>query len=210
MYEVCEQNSLFYTFGFATNERLKRMTEALMNQAVAQHQQTHEKQRLFQCFVYQADTWDHPRTVIAKAECHSVGTNLRFVVTNLPDVVASPDGQRAYDDYIQRGESEQRMDELKNGLHMDRLSCHRFMANFFRLLLHTAAFNLLNAARDDKHLPKVLRVGQPCTWRTMVIKVAAVIVQSTRRVVVKLAGNWPWWHLYRDATERALSFSCGP
>ena len=41
------------------------------------------------------------------------------------------------------------MDELKNGLHTDRLSCHRFMANFFRLLLHTAAYNLLNAARDD-------------------------------------------------------------
>ncbi len=34
------------------------------------------------------------------------------------------------------------MDELKNGLSMDRLSCHRFMANFFRLLLHTAAMNL--------------------------------------------------------------------
>jgi hypothetical protein len=37
------------------------------------------------------------------------------------------------------------MDELKNELHADRLSCHRFKANFLRLLLHTAAFNLLNA-----------------------------------------------------------------
>jgi hypothetical protein len=99
---------------------------------------------------------------------------------------------------------------MKNGLSMDRLSCHRFMANFFRLLLHTSAFNLLNAARDSQHLPEVLRVGQPCTWRSMLIKVAAVITQSARRIVVKLAGNWPWWTMYQSFSERALSFSCGP
>ena len=210
MYEICEQNGLFYTFGFATNERLKRRTEDLMHRAVQQYDQTREKQRLFQCFEYQADTWEHPRTIVAKAECHSVGTNLRFVVTNLPGVVRDDDGQRTYDDYVRRGESEHRMDELKNGLSTDRLSCHRFMANFFRLLLHTAAFNLLNAARDSADLPEVLRVGQPCTWRTRVIKVAAIVVQTTRRVVVKLAGNWPWWSSYRCVSHRALSFSSGP
>ncbi len=83
------------------------------------------------------------------------------------------------------------MDELKTGLKMDRLSCHRFMANFFRLLLHVGAMNLLNAQCDDGELPEVLRKGQPCTWRTQVIKVAAEIVQSTRRVLVKIAANWP-------------------
>jgi hypothetical protein len=210
MYKICEENSLTYTFGFSTSERLKRLTEGLMNQAVGQYEQTKQKQRLFDCFDYQADSWDHPRRVIAKAECHSVGTNLRFTITNRPRVISCDDGQREYDHYIQRGESEQRMDELKNGLSMDRLSCHRFMANFFRLLLHTAAFNLLNAARDHKPLPQILRVGQPCTWRTLLIKVAAVIVQSTRRIVVKLAGNWPWWHLYQHVAERSLNFSCGP
>jgi hypothetical protein len=80
------------------------------------------------------------------------------------------------------------------------------MANFFRLLLHVAAMNLLNAHRDDPRLPEVLRKGQPCTWRTLVIKVAAVVVQSTRRVLVKLAGNWPWWRRYQAAAQRALTF----
>ena len=221
MYEVCEENGLSYTFGFSTNSRLRKLTEGLMNQAVERYEQSKQKQRLFECFEYQAETWDHPRTVVAKAECHEQGTNLRFVVTNRLGVLSSDDaegrasaaegrasaGQREYDDYIQRGESEQRMDEMKNGLHMDRLSCHRFMANFFRLLLHTAAMNLLNAVRDDKTLPEVMRVGQPCTWRTHVIKVAAVIVQSTRRILVKLAANWPWWPLYQAAGKRSLSFS---
>ena len=213
MYEICEKNSLTYTFGFSTNTRLKKLTEALMNQAVQQYEQTKDKQRLFDCFPYQCDSWDHPRTVIAKAECHRQGTNLRFVVTNRPGVASASDGEREYDDYIQRGESEQRMDELKNGLKMDRLSCHRFMANFFRLILHTASFNLLNAVRHSDELPEVLRVGQPCTWRTQVIKVAATIVQTARRIIVKLAANWPWWPMYQSVARRAVSFPallCGP
>jgi len=217
MYEVCEENGLTYTFGFSSNARLRKLTEGLVQRAVEEHERTNEKARLFDCFQYQCESWPHPRTVIPKAECHAGGTNLRFVVTNLPSVATAADaegkasaGEKTYDDYVQRGESEQRMDELKNGLKMDRLSCHRFMANFFRLLLHTAAMNLLAAARDEKTLPGVLRVGQPCTWRTHVIKVAAVIVQSTRRILVKLAGSWPWWNLYQAIGKRTLNFSCGP
>ena len=206
MYEICETLGLTYTFGFSGNTRLKKLTETLMQKAVEQFDRTKQKARLFECFQYQCDSWTHARTVVAKAECHDGGTNLRFVVTNLPDIATAEQGEKLYDDYIQRGESEHRMDELKNGLRMDRLSCHRFMANFFRLLLHTAAFNLLNAARDHESLPKALRVGQPCTWRTMVIKVAAEIIQTTRRVIVRLAAQWPWWPMYKDVAGRCLAF----
>ncbi len=61
MYEVCEQNNLTYTFGFSTNARLKTLTEDLMKQAVDGYQQTKEKQRLFDCFDYQCDSWDRTR-----------------------------------------------------------------------------------------------------------------------------------------------------
>lgn len=210
MYNTCEENGLSYTFGFSTNTRLRKLTEGLMKQAVGRYEQTKQKARLFECFQYQCDSWEHPRTVVAKAECHAGGTNLRFVVTNLPGLQSPDDGQKTYDDYVRRGESEHRMDELKNGLHTDRLSCHRFMANFFRLLLHTAAFNLLNAVRDSDELPEVLRVAQPCTWRLKLIKVAAEVVQSTRRIVVKLAANWPWHDLYESVAARALAFTCSP
>ena len=206
MYAVCDDNHLTFTFGLATNARLKKQTEELLQEAVVAYEKTGEKQRLFDTFDYQCDSWNHPRRLVAKAECHQQGTNLRFVVTNRPGVVSAADGQREYDDYVQRGESEQRMDELKNGLKMDRLSCHRFMANFFRLILYTAAMNLLNALRDHASLPEILQKGQPCTWRSMVIKVAATVIQSTRRVVVKLAGNWPWWHLYQSTAERSNIF----
>ncbi len=50
--------------------------------------------------------------MIANAECHEQGTNLRFVLSNLPDATSAGDGERLYDDYVQRGESELRMDVM--------------------------------------------------------------------------------------------------
>ncbi len=78
------------------------------------------------------------------------------------------------------------MDELKNGLSDGPPE------------LSPLHGQLLPAAVADRHEPferparrsRITRDparGQPCTWRTLVIKVAAVIVQSTRRVLVKLA-----------------------
>jgi hypothetical protein len=202
MIDGCEAQGFSYTFGLRSNARLKVIAQPLMDKAVRWYERTGRKQRLFMRFLYQAESWPHPRRVVAKAECHAGGTNLRFVVTSL-DVPGVKQARQVYDDYIQRGESEQRMDELKNGLSADRLSCHRFKANFLRLLLHTAAYNLLNALRDHDQVPEVLRRAQPSTWRTRLIKVAATVTQSCRRIVVTLAGQWPFTDLYHAVARRA-------
>src|SRR5205085_12024098 len=44
--------------------------------------------------------------------------------------------------------------------------------------------------------------GQPCTWRTLLIKVAAEVVVSSRRVVVRLSASWPHLGWYRRVCER--------
>ena len=201
MYDICEKNGLSYTFGIASNARLQGLAKELMQRAVDGYNESGTKQRLFTHFEYQADSWPHSRTVVAKAECQAAGTNLRFVVTSL-DVSTDDQARQVYDDYIQRGESEQRNDELKNGLSMDRLSCHRFKANFWRLLLHVAAYNLLNAFRDSPETPAELRRAQPQTWRCRVIKVAARITESSRRIVVELSSSWPHWPLYQALSHR--------
>lgn len=205
MYDVCEENGLSYTFGIATNARLKVLAQELMDRAVTQYEQTGQKQRLFTHFEYQAESWPHPRTVVAKAECQAVGTNLRFVVTSR-EVASEIEAEQIYDAYIQRGESEQRNDELKNGLSMDRLSCHRFAANFWRLLLHVAAYNLLNAFRDADEIPETLRHAQPQTWRIRLIKVAARVIQSTRRTLIEVSSSWPHWSIYTRAAVRSQTF----
>lgn len=152
MYEVCERLRVWYTFGIGMNSRLKQESDELLAQAVERYEQTHEPQRLFTALSYQAQTWDRARSVVIKAECHAAGTNRRGVVTNRPGALIVPQG--VYDDYIQRGESENRNKELKVDLCGGRLSDHppkaqNRMANLFRLCLHALALNLLIRLRSE-------------------------------------------------------------
>jgi hypothetical protein len=123
MYDVCERLGLTYTFGLSSNTVLKARSDDLLAQAVANYAQTRKPQRLFDQFVYQADSWPQARQVVVKAEANTHGTNRRFIVTNRPGAALSPPA--TYDDYVQRGESENQQ-EFKGGLSGDRLSDHRF------------------------------------------------------------------------------------
>ncbi len=231
MYEVCERLGVWYTFGIGMNSRLKRESDDLLSQAVAQYEQTSSKQRLFTALEYQAGTWDRSRNVVIKAEAHVAGTNRRAVVTNRPGALIVPQG--VYDDYVQRGESENRNKELKIDLCGGRLSDHRFMANLFRLCLHTLALNLLVRLRSElpdppdpeeeptasrprpAPLPDAeppglpsgaeLRRAQPATWRLRLVKVAADVIVSSRRVLVRLSSAWPslpTWRLVLQTVQR--------
>jgi hypothetical protein len=210
---------LEYSFGLAANAVLKNRSDALLAEAVRRFEESGEAQRLFDGFWYQAASWPQPRWVIVKTEAHAPGTNRRFIVTNRPGAFVLPEA--AYDAYAERGESENRNKEFKCDLAMDRLSDHRFVANFFRLYLHAAALNLLVWLRrevadpppidpDAAPLPRQtlsgkerrrffnqrrqrdpLGEGQPWTWRTLLIKVAAEVLTSTRRIWVRLSSTWP-------------------
>lgn len=231
MYAVCERLGIWYTFGIGMNSRLKQESEALLSRAVERYEQTGEPQRLFTALSYQAQTWDRERSVVIKAECHVAGTNRRAVVTNRAGALIVPQG--VYDDYIQRGESENRNKELKIDLCGDRLSDHRFMANLFRLNLHALALNLLVRLRselpdppDPEESPRgprprpapvpdaeapdpptgaELRRAQPATWRLRLIKVAAEVLVSARRVLVRLSSAWPslpTWRVVLGVVQR--------
>ena len=203
VYEFLENKGFSYVIGLQGNAVLYRKADDLMERAMRKFEATKEKQRLFCVFDYRAGTWEKTRTVIAKVEVSSHGTNQRFVVTN-QWVGSSLHAEQRYDEYVQRGTSEQRNDELKNGLAADRLSCHRFMANFWRLLLHVHAYNLLNALRDSDDVPPELRTAQPATWRSRLIKVAARVTQSTRRIVLEISSSWPHWDKLMSVGNRSL------
>ena len=151
MYNVCEELHLLYTFGLGMNSRVKELSHSLLEHAQAEYLRTGQPQRLFDRAEYQADSWPAPRQIVIKAEANAMGTNRRAVVTNRPGWEVSPQGM--YDAYAERGESENRNKELKCDLHADRLSDHRFVANFFRLYLHVASLNLLVRLRRAVALP---------------------------------------------------------
>jgi hypothetical protein len=113
--------------------------------------------RLFTGFWYQAGTWPRDRYVVAKAEANDRGINRRFEVTNRPGAALLPGP--TYDEYAARGESENRNKEFKCDLAMDRLSDHRFVANYFRLYLHAAAMNLLVRLRRSIAEPLAAPTG---------------------------------------------------
>ena len=217
MLEACERLGVDYTFGLSANAVLQRQSEEWLAAAVRGFEETHEPQRRFAGFAYAAGSWPAPRRVIVKAEANAQGTNRRFVVTNRPGAWVCLEA--TYDEYAMRGESENRNKELKCGLAIDRLSDHRFAANLFRMYLHAAAANLLVRLRreiaDPPPLPPggaeaatldgaerkryqnarrrrdPLGEGHPATWRLLLIKAAASVVVTCRRVVVRLSGSWP-------------------
>jgi hypothetical protein len=227
MYAVCERLNLTYTFGLSTNKVLQRESDALLAEAVHLWEETGEPQRLFEGFWYRAGSWAEPRWVVVKAEANSHGTNRRFVVTNRRGAWRYPEA--TYDEYVMRGESENRNKELKCGFAMDRLSDHRFMANLFRLYMHAAAMNLLARLRREIVNPPIpeqseipvealigearkkyqnarrrqdpLGEGQPATWRLLLIKVAATIHVSTRRILVQISRSWPNREFFQHVSQ---------
>ncbi len=223
MLDACERLGVDYTFGLSANAVLQRQSEELLADAVRGFEETHTPQRRFTGLAYQAGSWPVSRRVIVKAEANAQGTNRRFIVTNRPG--ASVCLEATYDEYAMRGESENRNKELKCGLAIDRLSDHRFVANLFRMYLHAAASNLLVRLRREIADPPPappgetpagaerkryqnarrrrdpLGEGQPATWRTLLIKVAASVVVSCRRIVVRLSGSWPNQHYFEQIRQ---------
>jgi Transposase DDE domain group 1 len=141
MYDVCRELRLSYTLGIGMNSRLRELSDDLLKRAVQDFERTEQPQRLFLAVRYQAGTWAAAQPIVIKVEAHARGTNRRAVVTNRPGWGVLPSA--VYEEYAERGESENRNKELKCELQADRLSDHRFLANFFRLYLHAAALDLL-------------------------------------------------------------------
>lgn len=235
LYERCEALAVEYSLGMRMNNVLKKQTETLLEEAVERFEETGRKQRLFAAFEYQAGSWPHSRWTIVKVEAGPEGTNRRAILTTRRGARVVPEG--AYDAYADRGESENRNKELKCGLHADRLSDHRYLANLFRLYLHCLAHNLQVRARrlvadppperpsHDELPPEAqsehrrrqhhnrrrrydpLGEGQPGTWRTRLIKVAAEIRVSVRRILVRLPRHWPYLHHFEQLCTQAIALT---
>ena len=207
VYEFCEAEGLLYVFGYASNEVLKRRTEAALRDletyyACYQHREP-EVQRFEVIEDYQAESWSRPRRIVAKIEINRHGVNRRFVVTNL-----SGHGQGIYHGvYVQRGAvPEKPISEMKNGLQMDRLSFHRFRANSLKLLEHTLAYALVVLHREaTAALPEVAK-AQVSTLRPLLWKVGAVVQTSVRRIWFHFSETWPHRELFVRVYQAVQDF----
>lgn len=197
IYELCEAMGIRYVIGQITHASYKEHAADVLAQARQQFDETGQKARLFTEFEYQAETWDRPRRVIAKAEVMSEGENPRFVVTNIAEL----EPEAAYDFYTERGQAENYIKDLKNAIFGDRLSCSRFGANQFRLILHAAAYIVMLELRRELVGTELAR-AQMDTLRLKLLKIGASIVVTARRVWVRLSEFDPSRHIFEQVCRR--------
>ena len=194
----CDSHGVGYVLGLAGNPVLQRRAADATAMADRRFRRAGQPQRIFDSFAYAAATWDRPRRVIVKAEHTAQGPNPRFLVVNVPG-----DPRELYEEvYCQRGEMENRIKEQQLDLFAGRTSCHRFLANQFRLLLSAAAYVLVQALRRTALSGTGLARAQAGTIRLRLLKVAARVVVSARRVVFHLASGYPLKELFGSVLER--------
>jgi hypothetical protein len=193
MLRWCEWASVDYIIGLARNPRLEALGAPLMAQAQLAYASEAQKQRRFAWLDYAANTWDHPRRIVAKAEFGAQGRNPRFVVTSL-----AGDAQALYDEiYCARGEMENRIKEQQLGLFSDRTSCHSWWANQFRVILSAAAYVLMETIRRVGLQGTELARAQVGTIRLKLLKIGTVIVRNTRRIRFFFASAYPYQELFK-------------
>jgi hypothetical protein len=202
VYDFCEQEELLYAIGYACNAVLERAVATATADVELYYRCCGRRdpfvQRFEQIKDYQADSWPHPRRVVAKVERTSQGSQRRFVVTNLAE--PAEDVYKGF--YVKRGAvPEQPIGELKNGLRADRLSACGFCANAWRLLVHVVAYALVVLFREANAAVPEVAQAEVSTLRQRLWKVPAVLVSGARRLVLRLSVDWP----FREVFGRVLA-----
>lgn len=194
---------LAYVVAMAENTVLARHAASAMVEARAASELSGQTEHVYTEARYAARTWARERRVVIKAEVVRLAgraprDNARFVITNLRQ---SP--RFIYEQvYCARGDIENRIKELHDGLQIGRTSCSRFWANQLRVLLTAAAYVLMQELR--------LRAARTACARTQVtglrerlLKLGAHVIVSVRRIVLHLPTATPHLDTWRTIA-RAL------
>ncbi len=200
----CRREEVDFCFGKASNAVLGRQAQELRQrveraEVLRQEKGTRKRScRAFAALDYQAGSWPRDERVVAKAEVTFGKPNPRFVVTSLRSE-SGWSARQVYQFYCQRGDRENRIKEFKLDMAGDRLSCSTFLANQFRLILHAAAFILVqsiqSALEQVAPLDEIAR-AQAVTVRVKLFKVAARVRETSRAVRVHLCTGYPMQRLW--------------
>ncbi len=195
----CEDNNLDYIFGLARNKRLHRAIAGNLKRAKALYDRTDEAQRIFCELKYKTrKSWSRTRRVVGKAEYLRKGENPRFVVTSLP-ILQWP-GKELYEDlYCARGDMENRIKEQQLYLFADRTSTAWMSSNQLRLWFSSFAYMFFVLLRTEALTHTDLKKAQAVTLRLKILKVAAIVKVSTRRILIRLPSAYPYWGIWTKA-----------
>lgn len=187
MADFCLIENCHYIFAVGnTSNRFDKHTEPFLIAAQEQFDKTQEEAVVTFSFEYSSRAWKTPVNIIAQIKVDAQGSVAKFLLTDLPGT-----SEELFKLYHQRGQAENYIKELKLGFKADRLSCHDFKANFFRLLLHCFAYQLTNFFK--RFLANITRSGsqQIDTLRLTFLKIGAVVYNRCRWSRIHLSSSWP-------------------
>ena len=196
IYEYLETRHIGYAIRLPANEVLQKEIAHLL---VRPTEWPSQKPIVsYHDFVYQAQSWNVPRRVVAKVEWHQgeLFPRVGFIVTNL-----SYPTKGLVSFYNGRGTAEQWIKEGKYALNWTRLSCHKFVANQVRLWLFILAYNLGNFFRRLA-LPEAIKSWSLTSIQTRLIKIGGRLVRHARRLVFQLAEVMVTREMFDEMLER--------
>jgi hypothetical protein len=210
----CEGHAVYYCLGLQKNDVLIAQLEPVLARARAQRQRSGAATiRQFVGFKYRTRrSWRRARRVVGKAEVMAQGDNPRFVVTNLParGFAGEKDRtrfgpRRLYEEmYCARGQMENVLKQQVLDLQADRLSTHHLASNQLRLWLAAFAYLLLERLRALCCRGTELARATVGTIRLRLLKVAAEVTVSVRRVRVRFSSAYPLQALFRHCHSRLM------
>ena len=196
IYEYLETRHIGYAIRLPANEVLQKEIAHLL---VRPTEWPSQKPIVsYHDFVFQAQSWNVPRRVVAKVEWHQgeLFPRVGFIVTNL-----SYPTKGIVSFYNGRGTAEQWIKEGKYALNWTRLSCHKFVANQVRLWLFILAYNLGNFFRRLA-LPEAIKSWSLTSIQTRLIKIGGRLVRHARRLVFQLAEVMVTREMFDEMLER--------
>jgi hypothetical protein len=183
-----EQPDLSSVTGLTSNRVLTELAREVVEQAKRAYERDGGKITRFHSTRYQAGTWSRLRRVVIKVEVSDQGVNTRFVVTDLEHARTKVLYQHIY---CARGQAENEIKDHKLSLKSDRMSCHRFEANQFRLFLHSAASVLLDTLRREVLKTTPWASATMETIQLRLLKLGARVQEFTDRIKISLPSSCP-------------------
>jgi len=190
------QSKVQFITGLSGNKRLHELAGYIIRGAQNEFEQTSQPVKHYGELSYQAGSWSRPERVIVKVEVSHPGTNIRYVVTSSRRYRVRHIYEKGY---CSRGTMELYIKDHKSCLHSDRASCSRFLANQFRLLLHSAAYVLMHALRTQVLRGTRLARATFATIQGKLLKVAGWVRELKTKISIELPHSYPYSAVFGKA-----------
>lgn len=183
--------------GITANQVLNKLAKKTIQTAKKKYEATGKPVKLYHSFEYKANSWEHSQRTVVKVEYNRLGLNTRFIVSSMRCI----NTQQLYENaYCARGAAELRIKDHKTYLNSDRMSCSNFMANQFRLLLHSAAYVLIHALQNEVLKNTEFETATMKTIQLKIIKIAAQVKVMKTKIEILLPAVFPT----REIFEKSL------